>query len=239
MLLWGRPTEAIAVALGRTLTLELDGRVAPHASIFDCSRMEGAEPGAFRRLTEYVAKHGHLLAKQVRCLAIVRPAGLEGAIVAGAPEVVPLPYPAKVFHDAPAALAWLDSVGPRGAHAATDFAPELDAMYAAATGTAPVVSALRLLLDAHLAGLALGDAARRLGVSDRSLQRKLAEAGTNFQAELADARIRAAKRMLVDTDAPLTTIALEVGCASLQHFSALFRKKTGQSPSAWRRAQRG
>jgi AraC-like DNA-binding protein len=55
---------------------------------------------------------------------------------------------------------------------------------------------------------------------------------------MSDARVRAAKRMLLDGDAPLTTIAIESGCASLQHFNTLFRKRTGQLPSAWRRRER-
>ncbi len=32
----------------------------------------------------------------------------------------------------------------------------------------------------------------------------------------------------------LTAVAVEVGCASLQHFSSLFRKLVGESPSTWR-----
>ena len=40
--------------------------------------------------------------------------------------------------------------------------------------------------------------------------------------------------MLVDGNAPLTAIAFDVGCASLQHFSALFRRRTQESPSAFR-----
>jgi AraC-like DNA-binding protein len=42
-------------------------------------------------------------------------------------------------------------------------------------------------------------------------------------------------RMLESND-PLTAIALDAGFASLQHFSAAFRKLTGASPSAWRAA---
>jgi len=44
--------------------------------------------------------------------------------------------------------------------------------------------------------------------------------------------------MLADTNEPLTNIALEVGCASLQHFSALFRKHVGEAPSSWRKRHR-
>jgi AraC-like DNA-binding protein len=77
-----------------------------------------------------------------------------------------------------------------------------------------------------------------LGISERTLQRKLGEAGTGYLNELAEARVRAARRLLLESDAPLTAIAYDVGCASLQHFSALFRKRTGESPSAFRRKRR-
>jgi len=40
--------------------------------------------------------------------------------------------------------------------------------------------------------------------------------------------------LLADTDHKITSIAFEVGCASLQHFSTLFRKATGVAPSEWR-----
>jgi AraC-like DNA-binding protein len=72
-------------------------------------------------------------------------------------------------------------------------------------------------------------------VSERSLQRSLGAAGTTFKDEIAEARIRAARRLLADGDEPLSAIAREVGCSSLQHFSTLFRKRTGETPSAFRR----
>jgi transcriptional regulator GlxA family with amidase domain len=46
----------------------------------------------------------------------------------------------------------------------------------------------------------------------------------DYQDEVADARLRAAKQLLATTDTPITNIALTVGFASLQHFSALFHK---------------
>jgi AraC-like DNA-binding protein len=70
------------------------------------------------------------------------------------------------------------------------------------------------------------------------LQRRLAERDTTFQRELAHARVDAAKKLLIDTDASLTEIAFDVGCASLPTFSALFRKIVGESPSQWRARER-
>ena len=233
VLLWGRPTEADAVALGRSLVLELAPPAEPHVSIVDASRLEGGDEGAFGALERYVAKHGDRLAKWVTRLALVRPDGLRGAIVAGAYEVMDKPYPVALFDDPALALEWL---GVGGLTAA------FSEMAASALGTAPLLSALRGYLDSHLETANLREAAHALGVSDRSLQRKLGELETGFQAELADARVRSAQRRLLDADAALTTIALEVGCASLQHFNTLFRRRSGVTPSVWRdqeRARRG
>jgi AraC-like DNA-binding protein len=118
------------------------------------------------------------------------------------------------------------------------MAAALSELYAQARRAPPFVDALRSHLDGHLGGISVSGAAGALGMSERTLQRKLGEVGTTFQDEMAEARIRAAKRMLLDGDAPLTAIAFDVGCASLQHFSALFRKRTGQSPSDFRRQSR-
>lgn len=74
-------------------------------------------------------------------------------------------------------------------------------------------------------------------MSERSLQRRLGDHDTTFQAEVNHARVRIAKRLLRETEVSLTQIAQEVGCASLASFSALFRRATGTPPSAWREQQ--
>ena len=53
-------------------------------------------------------------------------------------------------------------------------------------------------------------------------------------AEVNRARVRLAKRLLRESDAKLTQIAHDVGCASLASFSALFRRATGATPSEFR-----
>jgi AraC-like DNA-binding protein len=49
-------------------------------------------------------------------------------------------------------------------------------------------------------------------------------------------RIERARRMLDQTDAPITEIALEVGFASSQHFAKAFKAQTGRSAREHRRA---
>jgi AraC-like DNA-binding protein len=236
VILWGRPDERHALALGRSLVLELAPPAVPHASFVDASRLEGADPAAFRAAERYLTHFGGALTSFVERLALVRPHGMGGATVAGAYEVLPRPYPVRVFGDAAAAWSWLADGGARDWPA--DGAAAIARLYEEASGTPPVLGALRALLDGRLAGLTIAEAAGALGLSERSLQRKLGDAGTTFQDALADARVRAAKRVLAESDAPLTAIAFDVGCASLQHFSALFRKRTGESPSAFRRRLR-
>ena len=83
------------------------------------------------------------------------------------------------------------------------------------------------------------EAAKKVGVSRRTLQRRLQDAGTSFQEELSRARVREAERLLLTSDAPITQIAIDVGIGSLQHFSTLFRRINGDSPSEWRTKRRG
>ena len=147
--------------------------------------------------------------------------------------MLPLPYPVAVFDDTRVALEWLGEKTPG------PLAAELSELYAEASSTPPWLASLRALLDANLRGISVATAAKRQGMSERTLQRKLSEAGTTYQTEAIDARVRAAKRLLVDGDTALTTIAMEAGCASLQHLNSLFRKRTGELPSAWRQNHRG
>ncbi len=237
IILWGRPDATDATGLGRSLVKQLAPPAVPHVSIFDASRIEGVDPGAFAAAGRYLTSNHSALTHWLLRLALIRPSGMGGAVVAGAYDVLPRPYPARVFAAAADAYAWL--VAENGA---TDWPADgpalLAELHAEASRMPALLGELRAVLDQHLAGLPIADAAKRLGVSERSLQRKLGEAGTTFSDEVSEARLRAAKRMLVETDAPLTNIALDVGFASLQHFSALFRKREHVSPSDYRKRHR-
>ena len=225
--LWGKPTEVDLRRLVPLLELELSA--APHASLVDVRRLETGDPRAFAVLARYLRANFTAFRTRVTRLALVRPAGVLGATVAGFYQVEDAPYPVRVFDELRAAATWLRA----GA-----LAGELDAAIAAASGMSPLLVELRRWLDGHLVDAALARAARAVARSPRSLQRDLERADTSFQHELDEARIRLAKRLLVETDSSLTEIAYDVGCASPQHFSTLFRRVVGRPPSAWR-AQAG
>jgi AraC-like DNA-binding protein len=187
---------------------------------------------AFALLERYVAENLSRLGEQVERLAIVRPAGLLGATVSGFFHVATPPYPVEVFDDARAALAFLGE-------ADDGFTRALADAIAIATDAPDFLVSLRAKLDARPGALGLEDAAKACKTSVRTLQRQLKNAGTTFQQEVARSQVRVAERLLRETSSSLGAIALEIGCATQQHFSTLFKRVTGESPSAYRaRVQR-
>jgi AraC-like DNA-binding protein len=81
--------------------------------------------------------------------------------------------------------------------------------------------------------------ARALGMSVRSLQRRLEEEGTSFKAVLDEARSTLALSHLRDPKRTVSEVAFLVGFSELSAFSRAFRRWTGQSPAGWRRGQVG
>jgi len=228
--LWGRPSEADMRRLVPLLACELAPDAAPHASLIDARHLEAGDPRAFAVLTKYLRANWAAFETRVTRLALVRPPGLLGATVAGFYQVAGSPYPVRVFEDLAAATSWLR---------AGELARVLEAAIASASELSPTLLELRRWLDSHLADASLARAAKSVSRAARSLQRDLAVAGTSFQHELDAARVRLARRLLVESGSSLTEIAYDVGCASPQHFSTLFRRVVGQTPSAWRAHQRG
>jgi AraC-like DNA-binding protein len=94
-----------------------------------------------------------------------------------------------------------------------------------------------------VAALALSEAypridwvAAKLGLTRRTLQRRLAERGTTF-ATLVESLLRKnAEALLARTAEPVTDIALRLGYAEMAHFTRAFKRWTGMAPSAYRRA---
>jgi AraC-like DNA-binding protein len=152
-----------------------------------------------------------------------------GALAQGFGAVAPTLFPVGMFAEPVDALAWLD--------APPSLAVELEYLQAAALHTTPLLRDMRAQLRGRLRGAALATVAAALGLSARSLQRKLREHGTSFQRELNRLRVEEAQQLLVDSDATVTEIAMAVGSASVHHFGTLFRRFTGVTPTQWRAHQ--
>ena len=77
--------------------------------------------------------------------------------------------------------------------------------------------------------------ARRLGLSRRSLQRRLEAEGTGFAPILQAVMWARAEALLAEGAMPVGRIALALGYADAAHFSRAFLGWTGVPPRLWRR----
>ncbi|HEY4055191.1 MAG TPA: helix-turn-helix domain-containing protein [Kofleriaceae bacterium] len=84
----------------------------------------------------------------------------------------------------------------------------------------------------------LADVARALGMSARTLQRRLDEDGVTFRGLVLDIKIEVAKEMLADEHLTIADVSTAVGFARLSAFSRAFTQRTGTSPSKFREARR-
>jgi len=99
-----------------------------------------------------------------------------------------------------------------------------------------VVSALKLSLPSYLdqGGPTIMQAAEMMGMSARSLQRKLSLAGMTYSALLEQARFNNAIKLLGDTQIKIIDIAFSSGYADPAHFSRAFRRISGFTPREFR-----
>jgi AraC-like DNA-binding protein len=80
-------------------------------------------------------------------------------------------------------------------------------------------------------------AAEIAGMSPRTLQRRLAEAGVTYSGLVTSGRMQLARDWLGATDMPVTEIAAALGYTDASNFARAFRAQTGLSPAAYRLAQ--
>lgn len=87
-------------------------------------------------------------------------------------------------------------------------------------------------------GASLQDTARELGVSARSLQRRLAEMGTNYSEIVAEVRLDTACHLLAESSERISQIASRLGYAGPSSFSRTFMRMMKTRPAAYRRRYR-
>lgn len=81
--------------------------------------------------------------------------------------------------------------------------------------------------------------ARRLGMSERTLHRRLADEGASFQSVARAAQLDAAETLLTQTANSLGEIAFLTGFSDQSAFSRAFRTHAGCTPMAYRTAAAG
>ncbi len=104
-----------------------------------------------------------------------------------------------------------------------------------AAGPSGLVERLRArLADDPSRSWSLAEVARALGVSARSLQRRLGDAGTSFTEIVRSVRVGSACRLIETTRYSMTEIGYLCGFTDAAQFSRDFRASVGASPSQFR-----
>ena len=96
------------------------------------------------------------------------------------------------------------------------------------------IASLRDTLSRGQAMLSLTTAARKLGMSVRSLQRALEREGTTFERERAQVRKGIFEALVSDQSVKIDAVAASLGFGSVRAFSTAFRRAVGVSPRAFR-----
>ncbi len=92
----------------------------------------------------------------------------------------------------------------------------------------------KLLLSSYGAFPSMETAAQTLGMSGRTLRRRLVEDGSSYQQVLNNVRTQLAKELLGDSKDSITDIALLLGFSDSSAFTKAFKKWTGLSPRDFR-----
>jgi AraC-like DNA-binding protein len=232
--MFGKLTKADLTDLTRFLTWRPQdvGMQPPFDMISDGSRITEIDPEGYSFVADRFRELLHGLSTLVRKHAFVHGTGFLAEVMRGMFPLVAPEQSWATFEKIEDAFAWF------AREDAAETLAEVRALTAQVLHGSEVLGELRDHLRAVKGVTTLADAARKLGRSDRALQRELKEAGVSFRDELARARVAVAKALLIDTDLKLESIAQEVGCLSLAHFSRLFRRMANESPSEFRRRGR-
>lgn len=230
--IWGRVGEPTMRDILAFLDAHLDRAPTPYRGICDLSRVEWVDPRLYAMALDYFQRRGDELLAVLRRQAILLPAMPRGGLlVAGFVSTTPPPIELQLFDSREEAARYLEC-------------PDLELVLAEidelVDDRRSTRAALLRVLRREFRDTKVQSAAKTLGISPRTLQRRLRDEGTSFQEELDTVRLDAAKDLMLQSDDKLTSIAFAVGCSSLQQFSALFRRLTGEAPTTWReRHKRG
>ena len=98
------------------------------------------------------------------------------------------------------------------------------------------LTALRAIIRPYLAQghPPLSLVAEILGMSERTLQRRLAQTGSTYSDIVQEARFSIASDLMADSDLNIADIAFAAGYENAPHFSRAFKRLTGMTPREYR-----
>ncbi|NRB17807.1 MAG: helix-turn-helix transcriptional regulator [Rhodobacteraceae bacterium] len=135
-------------------------------------------------------------------------------------------------------IGWETHSVPKGIGTTDDDLPQIDLPPIRDRSLAALVNEVTDLLMRDVARQwKTGELASALGLSSRTLQRRLGEAELSFSRLVRLVRIFEACRLLKPGDTPLTVIGFCAGFSDSAHFSRDFRASVGLTPSDFRAVQ--
>lgn len=149
------------------------------------------------------------------------------------PVVFGAAHDAMVFDRAALEIPFATSDAGAFAHVLED----LEGRLAEGEGLSALVGEVRVAIARQLSEgrqPSIAAVAPRLGISTRTLQRRLDACGTSFQQQLAGVRRTTASRLLANTELDLVAIAMLLGFVEPNSFARAFRAWERTTPLRWR-----
>jgi AraC-like DNA-binding protein len=114
--------------------------------------------------------------------------------------------------------------------------PALSAALGELEAQSSVAEQVKIVLKRSLASgqPSLSDVAKQLGMSDRTLQRRITEEGSTFRDLLSDARRDLGCHLLTDPTTDIDEVACLLGYQDTTSFYRAFREWEGMPPNRWR-----
>jgi len=146
------------------------------------------------------------------------------------------PFDLLVFDEAALALPFVT----RSAQLLAVLEPGLEAALQEEGAFRTLLDDVRSTLAQRICGErpAVNQVAKALGMSARTLQRRLGDLGTSYQQVLDDVRRRSARRLLANTDLATSEVAFLLGFEEMNSFTRAFHAWEGTSPAKWRATAR-
>jgi AraC-like DNA-binding protein len=142
------------------------------------------------------------------------------------------PHDVMVFDEATLALPMVN----RNPQLLSVLLPGLEQAVAKDRHGRTLVDDVRMALSETIYGArpAIAEIAKSLGMSARTMQRRLGELGTTYQDVLDDVRRRSARRLLTNTDLAMGEIAFVLGFEEVNSFMRAFHAWEGTTSAKWR-----
>jgi AraC-like DNA-binding protein len=226
---WGRQTADET----RAVMCLFDGftQLAPRFDvILDGSSIDKVEPGSLLVFADWMRRNLELLRRRVRRHIGVNAPGVNAFLFAGILPLIGGGWPLTRVLERREAFRLLLPTG------ADELCAELEEIMNQVRGMPAVLSRLRDLLAGRHGRISAAEAARALGLSVRSLQRELSQAGYSYRDEQHAAQFRRAEELL-QQESKISVVAARLGISE-RALTALVRSRSGLTPAELRQRLR-